>query len=282
MSFARSAAAALAFAGWLCACGQDVVGPPAGIVPFTPPVRFRLYWALTEACSGHTGDYDAVRWYIVPGVDSFDLEGQVVGAAWYGAGNKIVFADGQQIFSGLVRHEMLHALIRVPGHPRDQFLDRCGDIVDCLGQCISDAGGPPAFSTTAPIVAPSALTVTTLIATNPVSLSADSGWLPLTVGVTNHAPYAVQVQMPPLDPGHPPGFSFAYSITPLGGGHAIGNGYAALDATLLPFAPAGTAGATRRFVFGDQPILPQSAGDYDAAGIFMNVATSPMLLHVLP
>jgi len=217
MSRARSAAAALAFAGWLCACGQDAVGPPAGIVPFTPPVRFRLYWALTEACSGHTGDYDAVRWYIVPGVDSFDLEGQAVGAAWYGDGNKIVFADGQQIFSGLVRHEMLHALIRVPGHPRDQFLDRCGDIVDCLGQCISDAGGPPAFSTTAPIVAPRSLTASTLIATNPVSLSADSGWLPLTVSVTNHAPYAVQVQMPPPDPGHLPGFSFAYRITPLGG-----------------------------------------------------------------
>lgn len=284
MSVLRSAAATLSLAGWLCACGRDAIGPPSDAIRFTPPVKFRLYWALTEACSGHTGDFDAVRWYVLPSADSFQLEGQTVGAAWYGDGNRIVFGAGQQDFSGLVRHEMLHALLRVGGHPRDQFLDRCGDIVDCFGRCITDAGGPPAFSTTAPIVAPSSLTVTTLVATNPVSLSADSGWLPLTVSVTNHAPYAVQGQVPLPPDGQPPGFSFAYRIASFGAGPSSGDGYAGLDGTLFPFAPAGTAGATRRFVFGDRPILVikgMSAGDYNAVGSFLGVASVPVVLQVL-
>jgi hypothetical protein len=226
-----------------------------------------------------------VRWYILPARDSFDLAGETVGGAWYGAGNKIVFAEGQEQFSGLVRHEMLHALLRVGGHPRDEFLDKCGDIVDCLGPCVTDAGGPPAFSATAPVVAASALTIETLVATNPVSLGADSGWLPLTVSVTNHAPYAVQVQMSPLESGHPAPFSFAYVIAPVGGGSSTGDGYAGYDdMNLFPFAPAGTAGATRRFVFGDQPILAHgvSPGDYDATGSFLSIASSPVVLRVMP
>jgi hypothetical protein len=116
MATLRSVPVVLSLAGWLCGCAPDAIGAPPGIVPFTPPVRFRMYWALTEACSAHTGDFDAVRWFIVPTPrGSFDLDGEAVGAAWYGAGNQIVFAEGQEQSSGLVRHEMLLAHGISPG-----------------------------------------------------------------------------------------------------------------------------------------------------------------------
>jgi hypothetical protein len=178
---------------------------------------------------------------------------------------------------------MLHALLHSGGHLRDQFLDRCGDIVDCIDRCISDAGGPPAFSTTAPTVAPSALRVTTMLVPNPVSLSASSGWFPLVVSVTNTAPQAVQVWIPTPNPGDSAGSSFAYLITPTTGGQPEWGGWTQYDGTYLPLAPANVAGATRRLVFDNAPTLRSlTPGDYEVTGIFLSARSLPTLLRVLP
>jgi len=253
---------------WVLVACADVVGPPSGAVRFTPSVRYRGWWALVEACSGRRADFDAVHWYVLPNEASFQLEGQTVNGAFFPAGNEIVLGDGEQLDGLLVRHEMLHALLprNTPGHPREYFLGRCGDVVVCEGQCQSDAGGPIATSGDSRVVAPSTLTVSTILAPNPVSVGTDSGWFPLTVTATNSAPEAVQVMVA--------GSSFAYII-----GDSLGH-QSVIDSVVY-FAPAGQAGATRRFVFDERPILSRIApGDYEVTGKLSAVESPPTLLHI--
>ncbi len=281
MSIRRWFISAWCLGAGLVAC-RDAVGPPSDAVSFAAPVRYRTWWALTEACSGVTGDFDAVRWYVLPAGSSFPLEGQSVNAAWFGDGNKIVFGAGQQFASDLVRHEMLHALLRSGDHPRGQFLDQCGDIVSCVERCVQDAGGPPDTSTTAPLVAVTTLAISTLLAPNPVSLSADSGWLPITVSVTNRTTRAVRVEISPPMPQGDAGISFAFLITPVAGRPIVGASSAQGNDFFVAFAPAGTAGATRRFVFDEGQTLNAvpGPGEYDVTGMFLTASSAPALLHV--
>lgn len=276
-------AVAMCLAMCLVVACVDVIGPPSNAVRFTPSVRYRGWWALVEACSGHTADFDAVRWYVLPNDSTFQLEGQTVNGAFYASGNQIVLADGEQLDGVLVRHEMLHAILPplTKGHPREYFLDRCGDIVVCEGHCESDAGGPIATSWDALVVASSTIRVGTILAPNPVSVSADSGWFPLTVTVTNNAPEAVRVPVPLPVSGAVGAFSYEYVIVPTTGGQRDSLGYEALDGEFVYFAPAGQAGATRRFVFDRTPILRGVApGDYDVTGKLITVESSPTVLHI--
>jgi hypothetical protein len=133
------------------ACTQ-AVGPPAGSRQFNPPARYKAWWRLTESCSGLSGDFSKVRWYRVPNSDSFSLEGSTVNGAWYADGNRIALGDSEVNNGALVRHEMLHALLRNGNHPRNQFLGNCSDIVVCIDRCVHDGGGPPDTSDAAPLL----------------------------------------------------------------------------------------------------------------------------------
>ena len=175
---------------WLWVSGCEATGLPRGAQRFTAPAQYRAWWALTEACSRRRGDFNTVTWYIVPNTDVFPLEGQSVYGAWYGDPNRIVLGDSERTDGSLVRHEMLHALLQTGGHPRNQFLDGCGDIVACVDQCVIDGGGPPDTSDTAPIVGPALLPAAILLAPDTVSMSADSGWTTITLTLTNHHPPA--------------------------------------------------------------------------------------------
>lgn len=279
------AIALVCLASSVCAC-IDAVGPPPGSVPFDPPARYRGWWALTEACSGLAADYRALRWYVVPHRNSFQSEGETLSGVYFSYGNQIVLADSVKYIGSVVRHEMLHALMpNVGGHPRHQFLDRCGDIVACYGPCVSDAGGAPDWSTTAPFVAAGSLTVGILVP-SPVSQRVDSGWTPIAVTVTNNAPYPVRVATPPVIPGSYAGpaisEAFKYVVAPLAGGRADSVGMPQ-ETTYVPFAPAGTPGSTRRLVFDYFPSFFRVAvGEYDATGLFLDVASQALAVRVDP
>ena len=59
-------------------------------------------------------------------------------AVWYSDGNRIVLVKQAVTWNIGVRHEMLHALLRVGTHPREYFLDRCRGVVYCGDNVCSD------------------------------------------------------------------------------------------------------------------------------------------------
>ena len=80
-----------------------------------------------EACSGRTGNLATVQFYVVPGVETFETrDGPQVGV-WIGEGasHRIVIAGNYQGNEMVVRHELLHTLLRQTGHPEEYFVNRC-------------------------------------------------------------------------------------------------------------------------------------------------------------
>ena len=143
---------ALVLSGLLSlALACDATSPaelPSTAVPLTPPDRFAVWWRITEACSGTTGDFRSVSWYVVPNTSTFNYQGRVVNAYWLGNPDRIVLADAHRSHGPTVRHEMLHALLHRSGHARADFLTACGGVVACEGTCSAETGayGSPTVS----------------------------------------------------------------------------------------------------------------------------------------
>lgn len=103
---------------------------PSGAQPLTPPPVYREWYAATEACSGLTGSFASIRWYVMPGVEQWEsAKGPVVGL-WQGrqegAVHYITLAESLVNHELVVRHEMLHSLLNATGHPVEYFETRCG------------------------------------------------------------------------------------------------------------------------------------------------------------
>lgn len=112
---------------------RDITGPSAdieGAVRFEPPPVYAEWWADTERCSGHTGDMRRISWYVVPDADVFVYGGTATNGLYDQASEEIVLAGRQASVAGTVRHEMLHALIRTSGHPREFFAEKCAGVVE--------------------------------------------------------------------------------------------------------------------------------------------------------
>lgn len=105
----------VALATLLAACGFD----PAGSQSWEPPAIYREWWAATESCSGLGGDFDRIEWMVVPG-ESFECaSGECVGH--WEPDHRIFLADEWKEHEMVVRHEMLHDLMRRSGHPDPPF-----------------------------------------------------------------------------------------------------------------------------------------------------------------
>ena len=126
---------------FIAAACNDALGPPAGAVGFTPPGHYRIWWEVAEACTGRTGDFDAVRWYTVPASESFSLEGQTVMAPGIRR-SKIALGANQMGNGALIRHEMVTRCCSRATIPFDSPR-QCADVVNCVDRCLSDAGIPP-------------------------------------------------------------------------------------------------------------------------------------------
>jgi len=125
----RSIAAVASFVTLSC---QTVTDPPlpGDAIRFAPPPVYAQWWTITEACSGITRPLDAVEFYRIPNASTIpDKTYGEIAAYWSPAGNRIVLADFYQMQGQLVRHEMLHALLRVSGHPPAYFQGRCAGVV---------------------------------------------------------------------------------------------------------------------------------------------------------
>lgn len=109
------------------ALAPSEIALPAGAVQIAAPAVYREWLAKTESCSGRSGDFSTLEFYVVPGVETFPTHDGAKVGEWVTAGsrNRIVIAGNYQGHEMVVRHELLHALLRAEGHPSEYFVNRC-------------------------------------------------------------------------------------------------------------------------------------------------------------
>ena len=181
----------------IAAC-NDLTAPfPSNAVEITPPAPYARWWAMTESCSGLSGDMSAVHFYAVPEPLVAVGDSSYAGY-WRQKGNRIALAEPYVTDGAVVRHEMLHQLLQRGDHPRPDFVDRCGGIVSFGGGRHEEASallaGPVPSS---PVLATSDFQIELTLSPQPVRLGApDSGWVTATVLVTNPRNVPVWVRIP--------------------------------------------------------------------------------------
>lgn len=135
----RAAVAALTLLALACR-GNDPTSSTGAALPRDTlalgplPVEYDAWWRVTEACADLQGDLTAVRWYTTPG-DGLRVGATTFDAYWFAAGNTIVVARPYVRDGPVVRHEMLHALLRRGDHPAAYFQGRCARVVRCAEDC---------------------------------------------------------------------------------------------------------------------------------------------------
>jgi hypothetical protein len=103
----------------LSACGFD----PEGDVPLDPPPVYREWFAKTQACSGLKGNFDRLTWSVIEGPSFRCSSGQCAG---HWSKNHHIYLAGDWVMDEMVvRHEMLHDMIGIPGHPAPPFGRGC-------------------------------------------------------------------------------------------------------------------------------------------------------------
>jgi hypothetical protein len=250
----------------------DLTGPalPAGAEHFAPPAVYQQWWQLTEECSGTSGNLADVNWYRIPSVDMIPLaDGTLVNARWDASENRIILAGDTEFAGDLVRHEMLHALLRGGGHPRNEFIARCAGVVVCTEDCITEAGPAPQPDPAAKLVAPSALEIGVEVTPGAPSSSVNGGNFMMVVTARNPSASPVIVQLPPSgDAG--PSVSFSYHIV----GSPISSSYdmRAEVPEVTRFAPL----EMKRFIFDfhigiDDSRYYKAPGNYQFNGAYGRV-----------
>ncbi len=111
----------------VCGIAAPPLPLPEGAVPFLPPTVFQEWWDATERCAGISKDFAGVSWYVGPGRQSIPtVAGDKVGL-WFGSTSEsaIVLAGDWMHSELVVRHEILHHLLKNEAHPSTYFKDRC-------------------------------------------------------------------------------------------------------------------------------------------------------------
>jgi hypothetical protein len=241
------------------ACSLITEPLPADAEPFVPPAVYARWWAMTEECSGLSGDFGDVAWYRVPGTQ-FMHGGREAGGSWTKFANRIVLAESNIENGDMVRHEMLHALRGLPGHPRSQFLEACASLVLCQGSCINDAGRWQLPHHDYAILPPESLEVSFRADVLPGE-SDGQRWFELEVSVRNPRGRAVLVAAPG-DAVTPPSFGYdlrgpATGINPGGG---VEGGDVVTDSSTLFFEPFETKQRLFEFQIKPEPYDFATAG----------------------
>ena len=271
LSFVLACACAMATLSVAC---DTVTAPlPTGAVEWSPPARFALWWQMTESCSGRQGDLRAIRWYIVPNATSIDVDGERVQGVTFGT-DRIVLADAHRLNGPLVRHEMLHALLRVGGHPREAFLVGCDGVVACVGKCEMEAGGRQVPPASAREISPSDVATHIEFAPRQPAASRDEGAVAVIVSITNPLDTPAWVRLTPRTPGDPFFQTFGIAFDDDDTGAVFSRSYQSTVEARFPLGPR----ETRRWVWDDD--LP--AGDYGVRGWFNSDSAQRLVVKIAP
>lgn len=120
----------MALGGLLSGCSAlspTEVALPAGATEIAIPAVYQDWHRKTEQCSGLNGNLSSIKFYVVPGVETFPTSDGAKVGEWTtdGRTNRIVLAGNYQKYEMVVRHEILHSLLGAAGHPTEYFVDRC-------------------------------------------------------------------------------------------------------------------------------------------------------------
>lgn len=246
-------------------CGH-LVDPalPGDAEQFVPPPVYTAWWAMVEECSGLQGSLESIQWFSVPGeLSDPSNPAEPVDAYWSAASNRIVLNSNDTVAGNIVRHEMLHALVRSKGHPRSQFLEKCGGIVSCPSGCVADAGAPPQPDPATPRVSPDVLEVTSDVAVVSPSTATQPSFAQFTILAHNPFAYPITVVLPGNGTGGA-ARTFRYGIIRTVSGGGIGFSDQTFDIGATYFA----AGETKRDVFdlAIVPVLSPSVGKFPGIG----------------
>ncbi len=249
------------------ACSDATAPPklPDDAEQFAPPPVYMTWWQMTQACSGLTGSLGAVTWYQTAQEVTDTRTGGVIAGYWVPGSNQIVLNTLVMMDGPTVRHEMLHALRQKSGHPRDQFLNRCGGVVDCQDPCIADAGPYPDPPQTPLHVDNASIALTFDIEPNTPTRSIDEGRFSITV--LTHNKTAQWITVTPATGATTANQTFSIDVHGTNG--ATARDELGLDPSQTIFAPGETKRHVFDFVIGDYPfgnqLLP---GDYVVRGAF--------------
>ena len=198
----------------------------------------------------------------------FQLNGETVSGYWTEGSNSIVVAAGVRLDGAVVRHEMLHALTRTSGHSRADFLERCGGVVSCTSQCVTDAGTVPTIDPALPVVSPDSLDVTVELAPALPSLAVDSGAFTMIISVHNPANHSIVAALPQLTGGVSTAYTFDIK-NPFGLGSRLQGARSIVDPSVTVFSAGETKHQYFDFTIGKitsgSTITP---GLYDFSGAY--------------
>lgn len=126
----RSTLGSMAIAGLLSGCSSLAPSEtplPLGAIEVPAPVSYQQWHAKTQSCSGLAGDFSTIKFYVVPGVETFSTSAGAKVGEWISNGttNRIVIAGNYRNHEMVVRHELLHSLLKKEGHPSEYFVSRC-------------------------------------------------------------------------------------------------------------------------------------------------------------
>ena len=237
---------------------------PKDAKEFSPPPVYSTWWNMTQTCSQLTGSLSAVTWYTTDEVVHDIGSGDVIAGYWVSGSNRIVLNSAVMMDGGIVRHEMLHALIRHGGHPRNQFLGNCAGTVDCERACADDAGPYPDPPVTPLQVGTESIETTIVVDPATPTHAVDEGRFSVTVMTRNLTSHWITVTPPSgVD------LLQTFAIDVHGTNGATGRDQNSVDPSERIFAPNQTKRRVFDLVIGDYPfgnqLLP---GDYVARGSF--------------
>jgi hypothetical protein len=248
---------------------------------FDAPPVYSEWWRMIEECSGITGSLSSVSWYVVPGTRFISLPpyGEV-GAYTEYTENRIVLSGESQMVGQIVRHEMLHELTRVSGHPRNYFFEKCGGLVECADACAEEAGPPPVPPQGTPLVSGDSFEVTVSIHPSVPSSDTLGGYFQVVVSARNDANHSVVLEGPP-PPDPLPASTFGYIFGASGPG--LGFVDTAWDSEVTWFQAGETKREVFDFVVGNRPGARQiEPGTYQLRGSFGVHLTAPITFTVSP
>lgn len=227
------------------ACDSTKSVLPDGLVAMSPPPRYGLWWSMVESCSGQSRAMSGVSWYVLP---SGPLPNGAQGS-YYDDTRSIVLSQSGVNKPGVVRHEMLHAILRVPGHPRDQFLGRCDGFVICP---VASCGAPTVVSATGPRVDAQTMDTRFTVVPAEPSVSLNGGAMAVIVSITNPRAEDVWIRLAQSRLGEP-----YYTFGVLFDGDAAVTAENGVVSTGFQYGIA--ANATRQWVF-DQTAISGTLG----------------------
>ncbi|HJP59782.1 MAG TPA: hypothetical protein VJ865_07275, partial [Gemmatimonadaceae bacterium] len=237
---------------------------PKDAVELSPPSVYTTWWNMTQACSQLTGSFSAVTWYTTDEVVHDVSSGDVIAGYWVSGSNRIVLNTAVTMDGGIVRHEMLHALIKHGGHPRNQFLGNCAGTVDCEPACAADAGPYPNPPETPLHVGTESIETTIVVDPTTPTHAVDDGRFSITVMTRNLTSHWITVTPAAgVDPDQ------TSSVDVHGANGGTGRDQLSVDQSERIFAPGETKKHVFDLVIGDYPfgnqLLP---GDYVVRAAF--------------